>query len=114
MRLMQRHLKELPRRRRSGQKSPYAGHETTLAEAPPIRAQVSPAADKQSIALYGERAEKMYNLNCETGTDLKIGEYVEIDGQDCKVVSVLRYSTHITAVAELAGKPKQKPKEGSP
>lgn len=69
-----------------------------------IAAAIAPATDEYSIANYGERTHKMYTLTTSVGEDVKNGDLVEINGELCKIVSDLRYSTHRTMTAERTGK----------
>lgn len=103
MRLMETDLKAYSVYRPRAVLSDYIGTKTEYVENGAIRAQVQPVTDKVSVALYGNRVEKMKNLVCPYGVDLRKGDKVEIDGEKHKVVGLLTYSTHITAAVELEG-----------
>lgn len=104
MRLMARDLTpvQLLRAERI-ENSDYIGTKTEYKPYSVINAHIAPASDKYSVATYGERVSRMYNVAAEYGEDIKDGDKLVINGEECTVVTVLTYSSHITAVAERTG-----------
>ncbi|MGN0655293.1 MAG: hypothetical protein ACI4KR_00730 [Ruminiclostridium sp.] len=102
MRLTGKYIVTLTHSRRKGNKSEYAGTEIKRENLPDFSGTVYPVSDEKSVALYGERIHRMYGIYCLPECDLTDGDFVGIPGEkeEFKIVSVMRYSTHIYAVAE--------------
>jgi hypothetical protein len=45
----------------------------------------------------------MYNVAVEFGEDVKNGDKFVINGEECTVVSVLTYSSHLSVTVERTG-----------
>lgn len=103
MRLMKADMKEIQRLRSESKKSGYIGTATEHKPLGVIFAQISPASDSYSIATYGERVSKLYSVTAEAGSDVRDGDKLVIYGEECKVISVMRYSTHTAITVERTG-----------
>lgn len=103
MRIMTADLKIMPHFRPERTESGYVGTEKKLNRIKDIAAQVTPVTDRASAEVYGEKITKMRSLLCDINADIKCGDYVALDGLKLKVVSVMRYSTHLAVLAEFAG-----------
>lgn len=103
MRLMKADVQEIQQLRVESKKSGYIGTATENKPFGIIYAQVSPASDSYSIATYGERISRLYSVTAESGADVRDGDKLVIYGEECKVISVMRYSTHTAVTAERTG-----------
>lgn len=84
-------------------KSDYVGTDTEYKPYIMIKGQIAPVTDNYSIATYGERISRMYNVIIECGADVKNGDKLVINGEECTVVSVLTYSSHLSVTVERTG-----------
>lgn len=100
---MSKDLQKISRLRLESKKSDYIGSENDKKNLGSIYAQVSPASDRYSIAAYGERISKIFTVTADTRVDVRDGDILVIDGEECKVVSVMKYTTHTTISAERTG-----------
>lgn len=103
MRIMAADLSDVTVYRAEAKPSEYIGTKTEYVENGTIRAQIQPVTDKIAVSLYGNRVEQMKNLICEYGSDIEKGDKAEVRGEMYKIVNVLKYSTHTTAIAEREG-----------
>ena len=100
---MQKDLRSIQVLRASREKSPYVGTQTEYEPYNVIKGQVSPVTDNYSISTYGERVSRMHNVLVEFGEDVRNGDKLIVNGEECTVVSVLIYSSHIVATVERTG-----------
>lgn len=91
-------------KRAEAKPSDYVGTEVEYVPVSEIKGQITPTTDDYSIANYGERVARMYSVITSLDELIYVGDRLVINGEDCAVVSVLKYSSHQTAVAERAGK----------
>lgn len=99
---MTNYVRNFPLLRPKTTESSYIGHTKEYEEVGTIRAHISPASDNYSIATYGERATKLYNIITQV-YDIKDGDKIIIGGEECKIISTMYYSTHVVATAERTG-----------
>lgn len=100
---MSKNLRKIPQQRPENEKSAYIGSDNKLISLGNIYAQVSPASDNYSIAAYGERISKIFTVTADTKEDVRNGDILVIDGEKCKVISVMKYTTHTTINVERMG-----------
>lgn len=100
---MQKDLRPIQVLRASREKSAYVGTQTEYKPYNTIKGHVSPVTDNFSISTYGERVTQMYNVAVEFGEDVKNGDKFVINGEECTVVSVLTYSSHLSVTVERTG-----------
>ena len=59
---------------------------------------LSPASDKLSIELYGEKSASMYRFTVLSEVDLRQDDRISVDGTEYTVISIMRYSDHTDAM----------------
>lgn len=96
-------LRKIPQLRPEYKDSEYIGTEKAFKALGSIYAQVSPASDNYSIAAYGEKISKLYNVTADNLTDVRNGDVLIIDNEKCTVISVMKYSSHTAISAERTG-----------
>lgn len=100
---MARDLQPIQVLRAERKPSGYVGTETNYKPYTVIQGQITPINDNYSIAAYGERVSQMFNVNVEFGEDVKKGDKLVINREQCTVVAVLTYSSHLSLTAERTG-----------
>ncbi len=103
MRLMAKDLQPIQVLRAERKPSGYVGTETNYKPYTVIQGQITPVNDNYSIAAYGERVSQMFNVNVEFGEDTRKGDKLVINGEECAVIAVLVYSSHMALTAERTG-----------
>lgn len=101
---MMKDLSKMVLKRAEAKPSDYVGTEVEYVPFGEIRGQITPTTDAYSIANYGERVTRMYSVITSLDEPILVGDRLVINGEDCTVVSILKYSSHQTAVAERTGK----------
>lgn len=94
---------EYPLKRASPAPSGYIGTKNVYESAGTVTGQLSPASDRFSVEMFGDKAASMCTLICPEGTDIRKNDRVTLPDGDHTVVSVMRYQTHVTATLEKAG-----------
>lgn len=103
MRLARQTMTKIPQLRAEVKPSGYVGTETEYKPYAALYGHISPVRDDYSIGVYGERVSRMHSVIFEAGTDVKSGDKLIIFGEKCTVLSIMRYSSHITVTAERTG-----------
>ena len=103
MRLMRRDTAEYPLKRAETVQTGYVGTGNEYRPVGTVTGQLSPASDRFSVEMFGDKAASMYTLICTVGTDIQKNDRVTLRNGDYTVVSVVRYQTHITVTLERAG-----------
>ncbi|MBP3856525.1 MAG: hypothetical protein IK990_13045 [Ruminiclostridium sp.] len=103
MRLMKADTQTFTLKRAETVSSGYVGTKNDYREIGTITGQLSAASDSFSVAAWGDRTVSMFALICSAETDIRKNDRVVLDSGDYTVISVLRYSTHVTATLEKAG-----------
>lgn len=103
MRLMSVDTAEYPLKRAETGSSGYVGTKNVFADAGAITGQLSPASDRFSVELYGDKAMSMFSLIVDNNADIRKNDRVVLADGDYTVVSVLAFGTHRTAMLERAG-----------
>ncbi len=104
MRLIQSRLREVPIYRPMETENDYVGTSRIWEPVGVILADVQPASDRRMVEMYGDRASHMQTLYTYTGADIQDGYgafAMSKNGEPThKVVSVMRYSTHVVLTVE--------------
>lgn len=102
MRLRYRDTVQITRYQPEAAEDKYAGVSRTWVHAGTILAVVSPAENKRTVELYGERVVNMLQLTLEPCARLELGDGISRSGDAPThiVVSTKEYSTHSTAIVE--------------
>lgn len=100
---MARDLQPIQVLRAERKPSGYVGTETNYKPYTVIQGQIKPVNDNYSIAAYGERVSQMFSVNVEFGEEVKKGDKLVINGEECTVIAVLTYSSHLSVTAERTG-----------
>ena len=104
MRLIRRRMKAVRIFKPVEVPSGYVGTTETWEDAGEVLADVQPAENRQLVELYGERTANMCTLYLEKGARIRNGYGAFVLSDDRKpthrIVSVLRYTDHLVAVAE--------------
>ena len=103
MRLMRRDTAEYPLKRAGTASSGYIGTKNVYTPAGTVTGQLSPASDRFSVDMFGDKAASMCTLICSADADIRKNDRVTLTDGDYTVVSVMRYQTHITAALERKG-----------
>lgn len=103
MRLAKQTMTKIPQLRGEAKTSGYVGTETEYNPYAVLYGHISPVRDEYSIGVYGERVSRMHSVIFEAGTDIQSGDKLVIFGEKCNVVSIMRYSSHLTVTAERTG-----------
>lgn len=82
-------------------KSSYIGTETRWQPVGTIRAEVQPLSDNASAEQYGVEFSRSVELLCDTGTDIRERDRVELPGGTYEVRGVTAYGNVRRAVCEL-------------
>ncbi len=98
---MQNRLKTLPLTRPVSAKSSYIGTETRWEPAGSVRAEVQPLSDNATAEQYGVKFSRSAELLCDTGTDIRERDRVELPGGTYEVKGVTTYGNIRKAVCEL-------------
>lgn len=82
-------------------RSAYIGTETTWQRIGDIRAEVQPLSDNATAEQYGVKFSRSVELFCDTGTDIRERDRVELPGGTYEVRGVTTYGNVRKAVCEL-------------
>ena len=80
----------------------YVGTKNEYASAGTIDGHLSPASDRFSIEMFGDKAAATYTLFVDVSTDIRKNDRVTLGDGDYTVISVMVYQTHKTATLEKA------------
>ncbi len=103
MRLIMSDTAEYPLKRASPAPSGYVGSKNVFTPAGTVTGQLSPASDRFSVEMFGDKAASMHTIICTVGTDIQKNDRVTLTDGEYTVVSVMQYQTHITAALERTG-----------
>ena len=82
-------------------RSAYIGTETTWQHIGDILAEVQPLSDNATAEQYGVKFSRSVQLICDTGTDIRERDRVELPGGTYEVRGVTTYGNVRKAVCEL-------------
>ena len=82
-------------------RSAYIGTETTWQRIGDIRAEVQPLSDNATAEQYGVKFSRSVELFCDTGTDIRERDRVELPSGTYEVRGVTTYGNVRKAVCEL-------------
>ena len=82
-------------------RSAYIVTETTWQHIGDIRAEVQPLSDNATAEQYGVKFSRSVQLICDTGTDIRERDRVELPGGTYEVRGVTTYGNVRKAVCEL-------------
>lgn len=102
--MLRRYLKPVYVFTQKETESDYVGTKTEWVISHTIHANVQCAANKLTSEIYGERVSNMLSLICDESAEINEGNRVSFtcSGKPThKIVSVMRYSTHKTVLAEV-------------
>lgn len=103
MRLMSIDTADYPLKRAGPVSTGYVGTKNGFTDTGTITGQLSHAADRLTVELYGDKAASMYSLICSLDTDIRKNDRVVLADGEYTVVSVLTYETHRKAMLEKVG-----------
>ena len=104
MRFLRKDLKKVYVFSKKESESDYVGTKVSYEPSHVIYCHITPAADKLTSEVFGERAYSMLNLMCTKNYDIKDGYRISLKGFDVpeyKVISVMEYTQHKSVVAEV-------------
>ena len=103
MRLMAIDTAEYTLKRAAPVSTGYVGTKNVFATVGTVEGQLSPATDRFSVELYGDKAMSMFSLIVGNNADIRKNDRVVLADGEYTVVSVLAFGTHRTAMLEKAG-----------
>jgi mRNA-degrading endonuclease HigB of HigAB toxin-antitoxin module len=101
MRLKTKLLNDIEIHRKTAVKSDYIGTETRYVYISSLKADIQPADNKLSDKIYGENTDNLKNIFMPADTDIKNSDRIKISGEEYEVISVMKYTSHIKAVARM-------------
>lgn len=101
MRLKTLNLTETEVYRKTSVKSSYIGTENSYQLTGIIKSDIQPAENRLEDNPHGKSDKEIVNLYICSPADIRNGDRIKHDNKSYEIISIMKYRTHIKAVAEL-------------